>query len=241
MRGRKQLARRLAPQDEAAPVDRRDAIRRIRLSAFELFDVFDRELQVGLESASVDAMAFLNGLGADELLEHRPREAYLRSRRRLHLKPESHRAVVHETDLHVRAEAPGFDTRFLISKFHELLKQALAFLRRRTTGEARTQAFAGVGDEGELRNGEQRAAGVEERAVHLAVIVGENAVSEHTFGQPRGFGVAVAALHADQRYHAFADRAHSFAADGPARPGNAPTQREHAMLSGMSRVRSRAI
>src|SRR5438128_9080047 len=93
-----------------------------------------------------------------------PGQAYPRtSGRRLCLQPESHRAVVHEADAHMSAETPGCHARFLICKFHEFLKQALAFLRRCTTGEARAQAFGGVGEEGELRHREQRAADVDER------------------------------------------------------------------------------
>src|SRR5207244_1317186 len=79
VRRREELARRLAPQDKAPAIGGRDAIRRVGLAALELLDVLDLELQVRLERAQIDAVALLDGLGADKLLEHIPREAYLRS------------------------------------------------------------------------------------------------------------------------------------------------------------------
>src|SRR6267143_624191 len=54
-------------------------------------------------------------------------------------------------------------------------------------------------------------------------------------------GFAVAALDADQRQHAGADRARCLAADGDAGLGDALDERDHAMMSGISRVRSLAI
>src|SRR5262245_44276354 len=66
MGGRKQLARRLAPQD--VPVV--DLVGRVRLPALELLQLAYFCFQKSFQGIDIDAMPFLDGLGADKLLEH---------------------------------------------------------------------------------------------------------------------------------------------------------------------------
>jgi len=77
---------------------------------------------------------------------------------------------------------------------------------RGRTREARPQAARRVRHQCELRHGEQLAADVLQREVHLALRVRKDAVGEHAFGQALRLGFAVAALHADQSKNAAADR-----------------------------------
>jgi hypothetical protein len=66
VRGRQQLAGGLSPQDVFAV----DLVGRVRLAAFELLDRGDPEAQEFLQGGGVDPVTFLDGLRADELLEH---------------------------------------------------------------------------------------------------------------------------------------------------------------------------
>src|SRR5262249_41350864 len=76
-RGQK-LARRLSPQHEAAAVGGGDQVSGIRLAALELLypqrgtKTFYLRFQERFKSAGIDPVALLDGLGADELLEHAP-------------------------------------------------------------------------------------------------------------------------------------------------------------------------
>src|SRR5437588_7503587 len=70
MRRGQQLAGGLAPQHEAPPVGGGDAVGGIGLAALELLEPAHPELQILFEALDIDAMPVLDGLGADELLEH---------------------------------------------------------------------------------------------------------------------------------------------------------------------------
>src|SRR2546426_2037183 len=140
------------------------------------------------------------------------------------------------------AEAAALDARQSLERlFHEFQEQPLAFVGGGGARKTRARAAVGVGRQGELRDRQQLPADVAQRQVHLARRIRKDAVAEHAFREAPGLGFAVAALDADQRQHAGADRARCLAADGDARLGDALDERDHAMMSGISRVRSLAI
>jgi hypothetical protein len=65
-----QLARRFSAQSILFAVGSGEAVGGIRLAALELLHLQDLQAQEPFESADIDAMPFLDGLRADELLEH---------------------------------------------------------------------------------------------------------------------------------------------------------------------------
>ena len=75
---------------------------------------------------------------------------------------------------------------------------------------------AGVGDERELRDDERRAAGVEQRAVELAVVALEDPQARDLAGEPLRGRLVVRRRHAEEHAEARADlaaRRHARAAD----------------------------
>src|SRR5258708_40073777 len=68
--------------------------------------------------------------------------------------------------------------------------------------------------------------------------MGKDRVTAAPLGEPWSLGLAIAALDADERQDPRADRAHGLAADGDARLGDSLHECDHAMMSGISRVRS---
>ena len=89
----------------------------------------------------------------------------------------------------------------------ERLVDRLGLLRRRRVREARAVALRRVGDQRELRDDERGAAGVEERAVELAVVVLEDPQPRDLAGEPLRVGSGVAARDAEQDAQPGADLA----------------------------------
>src|SRR5579862_4999057 len=84
------------------------------------------------------------------------------------------RAVVDQLDVHPRAEDAGLDgDPERAQRGAEVLVQWLGELGRRCAAEARPIPLLGIGEQGELADDEGLAAGVDERAVELAVRVPE--------------------------------------------------------------------
>src|SRR5205814_10253944 len=83
MRRRQQLARRFAAQNIFLPIRGGKAVRRVRLPTLELLDLRDAKAEEFLERGLIDAVALLDRLRADELLEH--------GRSLLYTEPEGHR------------------------------------------------------------------------------------------------------------------------------------------------------
>jgi len=131
----------------------------------------------------------------------------------------------------VSPEAAAGDVRQELARFFDEFKeQELAVHRRGRARETGACAALGIGGERELRDREQAAGNVPERQVHLAVRIGKDAVAGHALGEALGFAFAIAALHADEREHAGADRRYGLAAGDHARLGNALDQRYQARV-----------
>ena len=84
-------------------------------------------------------------------------------------------------------------------------KEELPVRGRGGAREAWPQPARRVRRQRELGHGEQLAADVLQREIHLALRVREDAVGEHAFGQALRLGFAVAALYSDERENAAAD------------------------------------
>src|SRR5262249_30456600 len=101
--------------------------------------------------------------------------------------------------------------------------------------EAWAIAFRRVGDQRELRDGERGAAGVEERAVELAVVVREDPQPRDAARETVGLGLGVSLRHADEQQQPGPDR--TARARGGAR--DALDDDPHGcQLSGVSRMRA---
>jgi len=85
----------------------------------------------------------------------------------------------------------------------------------------------GLGGEGELADDQRRAADVEERAVHPALGVAEDAQVHHLSGEERRLGVVVVAHRADEDHEAGADLAGNPPVDLHPGPGRPLDQRSH--------------
>lgn len=106
-------------------------------------------------------------------------------------------------------ELPGFHP--CVMNFPATIDQPveaeLRFSRCRGRGEAGSHATAGVGGQCELADQQQCTAGVVQRTVHLAGIVGENAVTKQSLCHSRDLRLAVAWFNGDQREQARTNRA----------------------------------
>ncbi len=95
--------------------------------------------------------------------------------------------------------------------------------------ESGPHALLRVGRERELRNEQKTAAGIRERAVHAAFLVGKDAIAEHALEQALGLRLAVPGLHRDEREQARIDRTHGLAIDVDARFADTLDQSDHRM------------
>ncbi|HEV2289685.1 MAG TPA: hypothetical protein VGR81_12095 [Candidatus Acidoferrales bacterium] len=95
------------------------------------------------------------------------------------------------------AEGGGGAYKFFVQRF--------AKFGRRCLDEARAAAAACVTIERELRDSQQRAAHIEQRAVHFSYIVIENAQIHDFLGHRSGRGGVVVAAYGEQNYKAGAN------------------------------------
>src|SRR5262245_33416096 len=115
------------------------------------------------------------------------------------LEHDRHRPVVHELDLHLRAEDTGRDRDAERSQLvAEPLVERLGDLRGRSAAEARPVPLRGVGDERELRDDERRPADVDDAPVEAALVVGEDPQPGDLPGELCGVLLRVVRSHAEQ-------------------------------------------
>src|SRR5580692_11694304 len=97
------------------------------------------------------------------------------------------RAVVDQRYRHVRLKYSGLHLHSRAARRrHEMLIQFASLLRRRRQIEAGTPALAAIAVQSELRNRQDRAAGLEHAPVHLAGLVGKYTQSGDLFGEEFG-------------------------------------------------------
>src|SRR6266550_129917 len=112
----------------------------------------------------------------------------------LSLEQQRYRPVVHQLDLHHRAELPRLDldtTAALTQQGHEAFVQGDRHGRRRGVDKAGAAPLAGIAVERELRDDEDAATDVGEIAVHFAFVVSEDAQTKNLFGHPRQLCIGV--------------------------------------------------
>lgn len=96
---------------------------------------------------------------------------------------DGYRAVVYEGDLHHSLEAAGFDLGDVVAEdFYEVFEGVASLIGRCCADVAGATPFAAVGEEGELADGEEGSAGVEEGAIHFAICIGEDAEVDELAG-----------------------------------------------------------
>ena len=124
------------------------------------------------------------------------------------LEDDGHRAVVHELDLHSRAEEARLYGNSMCPK---LLAEPLVHRFRHVgpggTREARPVAPRSVREQRELADDERLAADVEERPVELPVVPLEDPQLRDLLRQPVGVGGLVALGDAEEDAEAATDRA----------------------------------
>ena len=89
----------------------------------------------------------------------------------------------------------------------EPVVQGLRVLRARRVDEARATALHRVAVERELRHDEHRAADVDDRAIHLVLVVGEDAQADELLGHPLDVVEGVRVREADEHGESSLDRA----------------------------------
>jgi hypothetical protein len=109
----------------------------------------------------------------------------------------------------------------------EFIVACFACVGRRCAHETRAPLAARVTVERKLRNRENRASGVGERAVHLALIIIKDAQVDDFFGHRGRNGWSVVAADGDERYEAHADFAYHGAIDFHSRFGDALDHSSH--------------
>jgi hypothetical protein len=119
----------------------------------------------------------------------------------------------------------------------EVLVEALAELGRRGGREAGAVAL-GFGGQRELADDEGRAADVEERAVHPALGVAEDAQVRDLAGEARRARLGIALHGADEHDQAFGDGAGGAAVDRDARLGGALDEGAHQSRSSVVQRRN---
>ncbi len=124
---------------------------------------------------------------------------------------------------------------------HQIVVQLFPEPRRRRAGEARAQAAAGVGGQGELRDQQQTAADIAHRAVHPALGVGEHPVAQQLVQKLVGTGAVILALDPDQHQQAVVDGPDDLAGHLHPRMSHSLDQRLHQASSGGSSSRRCAI
>src|SRR5215831_6942014 len=124
------------------------------------------------------------------------------------LDPERHRAVVDDLDLHRRPELAGLDAHAALSKsVDELVVEGLRMLRTSRVDETRAAPLHRIAVQRELRHDEHRAADVDDRAIHLVFVVGEQTQTDELLGHPLDVVERVRVCEADENREPAVDRA----------------------------------
>src|SRR6266540_1660496 len=141
------------------------------------------------------------------------------------------RSLVHELDLHRRAEDAGGDREPLLADQRaEPLVQRVRRLGRRRKDEARPVALARVAVERELGHDEHAAGDLGEREVHLPRCVLEHAQRRHLVGEQAGVVLPIVASHPEQHREPAADPPGRPSLDPHLRPRDPLHHRAHRLL-----------
>jgi hypothetical protein len=144
------------------------------------------------------------------------------------LEQQGDRPVVHELDLHVRAEdAGGHVGPAGAERVGEGVHQRLGLLRPGRVDVGRSPSLARVAVERELADDEHRARHVGHRPVHDSLVIGEDAQLPELAGQLLGVRGVVVVGDAHEHAQAGADAAHHLAVDRHGRAGHPLDESAH--------------
>src|ERR1700719_974418 len=119
------------------------------------------------------------------------------------VKDDRHRPVVDEFNFHVGAELTGFNLNIAVAHQREkVLVEAARVVRWGGASEGGAPSRIGVGEQGELRHDKQLAADSRQRAIHLAIGIGEYANPEDSIGKLGGVGCGIVARDSEQNHKA---------------------------------------
>ena len=122
------------------------------------------------------------------------------------------RTVVDDLDRHVRLKDSGCDAYSeRLQGADKFFVERSALLRRCGVNEAGPALAARVAVERELRNGEYCAAHLQQRAIHFALIIAENAQVHDFFGRGCGRSWRIVSSHGDEDCEARANFARDVA------------------------------
>ena len=140
----------------------------------------------------------------------------------LTLEQNRHRAIVDQGDLHVGAENAGGDVSPALPQHIDVvLVQRPRQTRFCRVTEARPIASRSVCRQGELRDDQNAAVDVHDRAVHRLQRVGKNAKRQSLRRQPFRLRFGVVAEHPEEDQQTVVDLRHGIAIDGDRCAGNA--------------------
>src|SRR5258708_9292919 len=112
--------------------------------------------------------------------------------RSLAVKPDRDRPLIPNLNCHRSTKYPTCDSKPIASKsILEVLKETFCNYWRRGIGKTGTAAPAHIGIERELRDDQNFSAGIEERAVHLAFFVAEDAHMDNLISQSLYLNLAI--------------------------------------------------
>ncbi len=128
---------------------------------------------------------------------------------------QSHRTVVYKVDVHHRSKLSGCDgtTEVTCEHRHESIVHRLGMFRRCRVNERRSVASFDTAIEGELRDDKSIPAHVDDRPVHLSLVVREDPQVGTFACHPFQFCVGVKSVDAEKDEHPAVDRAHSLPVD----------------------------
>src|SRR5260370_20239592 len=110
----------------------------------------------------------------------------------LTVEPNRDRSLIPNLNSHISTKNPTCDSKPIASKsILEVLKETFCNYWRRSIGEAGAAAPAHIGIERELRDDQNFSAGIEERTVHLALIVAKDAQIDNFISQGLYLNLAI--------------------------------------------------
>src|SRR5439155_18661639 len=152
----------------------------------------------------------------------------LRTLSALRAQPERHRAVVHQSDLHVLAEATARYVGIARARTpDEMIEELASRIGRERGGEARAHALGGIRRKSELRHEQEAAAYLLDRKIHFTGAVGEHAIAQQTLEHALGDRFIVSRLRAYERQDSAIDGAQRLCPERDFGSRDALQQRDH--------------
>ncbi|SRR5579875_717757 len=135
----------------------------------------------------------------------------------LAVQPNCDRTLIPNLNSHRSTKYPTCNSKPITSKnFLEMLDESLCNDWRRGIGKAGAASPASIGVEGELRDDQHFAANIEQRTVHLAFIVAEDAQVDNFISQGLDLNLAITLAYSQQDQQTLTYLAHDLPVYGHA-------------------------